>query len=783
MSEVGAPRSGRLHALFPRVCRFVGLPFLGVFVLLGVLVLLAALALTGCGGGPDLPDDGVVVFDFARDLDVAETHWERGRLRVAEPAFERRMGEGWGPLEDGAGGAFRWTLGTRAEFDVFVARPRDVDFVCRCDAFQWPEAPAQLLTVEVGSFRSEPVVVDGEDRPVRIPADAWKPGWNRLILGASRAAAPAEVTESDDARPLALRVEALEFRGLLDAEPPTAEGGVLRLPAGSAVISYGEGAGQVWTPGEVEETGSVRLGVYLRTEEVSGVARRALRPGPVEAARGAALAVELVAEPTEPGLWRRLFGGGADGGELRLEGAGVLLSAEQMARLQAPTEEAPEEAAEEAARSRGTAAGVLLYMVDTLRADRVGAYDARAAERGLTPRLDALAEESVVFTEARAQSSWTRPSVVSTFTGLYPQSHGVDDRNDALGGSVETVAEILHAAGIPAGAIFTNGNISHRFGLGQGFSEYRHLAEDRSRESVHVLADELNAWGLHWLDTHRETEGDQPFFLYLHATDPHAPYTPPSPWAERFAPGADRTLATLDAFRALRGGAGDEPVRDDLLALYDAEVAWTDHQMGELFDALRERGLWDDLLVIVVSDHGEEFLDHGSWEHGKTLYDEQLLVPLLVKPPAGAGTPRRVAGPAGHVDLAPTLLDALGVDYDPSRFDGRSLWPAVTGAAEGATGAPTLGHLELSDVSLRSLVAGRWKLIEDLRRKDPRLFDVEADPAEQQDLEDAETLRSKVLGQERRRLERSLSAGSESATEIELDEETRKQLEALGYAG
>ncbi|MDA8018497.1 MAG: sulfatase [Thermoanaerobaculia bacterium] len=724
---------------------------------------------SGCSAPPSGGGDDLVVYDFVRDFEVAETAWERSRLRVADPEFERRSGEGWGPLKtDSEGVPYRWTLGERADFDVFVSRPRDVTFVCRCGTFGWSSVPVEGMSVEVGSFRSQPIEVGPTALEILIPQAAWQPGWNRFQLVASRAPSADLQGDEERARSPALRVMALEFRGLVDSSPPTIEGSGLALPIGSAIVSYGESAGQSWEVGDTESSGLAELGVYLHSQG----SRVPLRPGSVDIALGEPIAVELVAEPRDPSMWRRLLGRESQDGAVSVHGARVLLALDRIPQR-------PVHAVDDVEPTLGAASGVIVYMIDTLRADRLGSY---GSDRGLTPHLDALAEQSVVFTEARAQSSWTRPSVVSTFTGWYPQRHGVDDREDGLSGSVDTLAELLFGAGIYTGGIVTNGNISHQFGLGQGFAEYRHLEESSSRESYHVPAGELNASGLEWLDRHQEERPGQPFFLYLHATDPHAPYTPPEEFRSRLAASADPSLGRLETFERLREGElADAGIRDQLLALYDAEVAWTDHQVGAFVEALRQRDLLRRTMLIVVSDHGEEFLDHGGWEHGRTLFDEQLLVPLIVKLPETVARVDRIAGPAGHVDLMPTILDAMGVSFDPADYDGLSLWPALIGAIDRSTGASALSHLELSERSLRSLVHDRWKLVEDLASEDRRLFDLSEDAPEHLDLATEKPLRSGVLGQERRRLEQSLTP--ERATEVELDVETRKQLEALGYAG
>lgn len=748
--------------------------------------LLVSLALgaasVGCSPPTGPAEDEIAVYDFVRDLAVAEIAVERSRLRAADPELKRRIGDGWGPVETAEdGSSHRWTLDERADLRVFVARPRDVVFVCRCDPFHWPDALPQRIGIEVGEFRSPQVEIAEAETEFPIPADAWKPGWNRLELVALRATRPSDVfDDSADVRRLALRVEAIELRGLLDPPSPGASGSSLTLPAGTSVTSYGESFGQRWALGDVETRGDARLRAYLHTPK----GRRVLEPGPIDVPEGEPIAVELVAEPSSS-WWRQLVGDSPSGegesvGEVELRDAQILLPSHRMP----PSAEPPA-----VADSGRSPKAVIVYMIDTLRADRLGAY---GSERGLTPNLDALAEEAVVFTEARAQSSWTRPSVVSVLTGLYPQRHGIAHRDDGLSEDVEMLAERLYEAGFATAGIITNGNVAGKFGIAQGFELYRYLRERNQRESVHQLADSLQGWGLWWIDEQlgrQQEAGDgKPLFLYLHATDPHAPYTPQEPFASRFAAGADRSLGTLDFVRSLDARpAGAEPpdesVRDQLIALYDAEVAWTDHQLGLLFDELRRRDLWDDTLLVVVADHGEEFLDHGGWEHGNTLYDEQLRVPLLIKPPAGVGRSARVAGPAGHVDVLPTILDALGVGYDESEIDGRSLWPAITGATDSAVGAAMLGHLELSGHSMRSLVVGPWKLIEDSKRDRRQLFELSDDAAELRDLAGRKRLRAGVLGQERRRMEQALAASATSAEEVELDEETRKQLEALGYAG
>ncbi|MEM8933652.1 MAG: sulfatase, partial [Acidobacteriota bacterium] len=423
---------------------------------------------------------------------------------------------------------------------------------------------------------------------------------------------------------------------------------------------------------------------------------------------------------------------------------------------------------------------ILIYLVDTLRADRLGLY---GYDRPTSPRLDAFARDAVTFTEARAQTSWTRTAVVSMFTGLYPPSHGVELRDDGLPAEVVTLAERLKAAGYQTVGMTTNGNVSAQFGLAQGFDIYQHVLESRQRLEVHRLADHVEEWVATWLGGEDLDAPDRPpFLLYAHATDPHSPYTPREPFRSRFAPDADPTLGHLDTVRDIVTGqrpAGEDEARQ-LSDLYDAEIAFTDHYFGALLDRLRDLGLYDDMIIVFVSDHGEEFFEHEGWEHGRTLYDEQLRVPLVVKLPGGEGGGLRLAGRAGHVDIMPTLLDLL--DLPPGdAIDGQSLVPAIrTTAEEQAGGALQLAYLKLEDQRLRSLADGQLKMIEDWFGPD-YLFDVAADPTETVDLSAERAIRAGYLKQRLRRLTLDLERDQRQADVVEIDPETREQLEALGY--
>jgi arylsulfatase A-like enzyme len=427
------------------------------------------------------------------------------------------------------------------------------------------------------------------------------------------------------------------------------------------------------------------------------------------------------------------------------------------------------------AASEAPPRNLLLIVADTLRADHVGH---QGYPRDTSPRLDALAESGAVFLRHYSHSSRTEPSVASLLTGLHPRSHGVlnpldsYDAKGTLQASQTTLAELLAERGFTTAGFVTNPNISRRFGFAQGFATYDLIASMRG--------DELNASALRWLDA-----ADEPFFLYLHYVEPHSDYDPPVENRYLFAdPLYDGPAdGSAEQIRQVELGRWSPAPADlaHLVALYDQEIRTFDDRLGEVLDELERRGLADSTLVVVTSDHGEEFLEHGSVFHGYTLYEEQLRVPLVLRDPRRRGGVR-VETITRHVDLLPTLLDLLGVET-PAGLQGASLVPLLEGA-----GAPHSEPAVFAEVSvhgtrivkLRSLSRGGWKLVEsDLPERGHQLYRVARDPREQRDLS---AQRARVLEQMRdelRRFSRELPV-AEGASLV-LSEEEREQLRSLGY--
>jgi arylsulfatase A-like enzyme len=413
---------------------------------------------------------------------------------------------------------------------------------------------------------------------------------------------------------------------------------------------------------------------------------------------------------------------------------------------------------------------VVVYLVDTLRADRVGVY---GNQRGLTPAIDAFAAgpNTWTFERAVAQAPWTRSAVASLFTGLRPTTHGVTTKERRLDDSAVTLAEILRDAGYHTGGFSTNWHIHRKNGFTQGFLDWGFLPAATSSETLLPPIED-------WIDK-AAAPGSSPFFLYVHALDPHAPYQPPESFRQRFAAAVSRRKA--GSFEDLHAMFNVRP-RDrrermvDIRWLYDAEVAAADAGFGRLLRALEAKGRLDNTIVVFLADHGEEFDEHLRFGHAVDLHGEGLWIPLLVKLD-GAGRGGRKPGLAQQIDLLPSLLARLELAAPPG-LQGRDLF-----ARRGAAGF-VVSHLDYDTKRGLAITTDRHRFIEPLSpgfAKERMLFDWVADPAERENLLSiqtalAERLRSQLTETVRQDYERRLAVA-----DAEIDEEARRGLAALGY--
>jgi len=426
-----------------------------------------------------------------------------------------------------------------------------------------------------------------------------------------------------------------------------------------------------------------------------------------------------------------------------------------------------------------TRPNVLLYVIDTLRADHLGCY---GYSRPTSPHIDALAATGIRFEHAVAQSSWTTPATASILTGRYPLAHGATTLGEGMWPDVPTLAEVLHGAGYRTAAFVTNGNVAGELGFARGFETYRYFPEDRKRAGMYLRADELHPQIVPWL-----AEGDRrPFFLYVHATDPHAPYLPPDGWADRFRD--DEGLPALarypDLLQALTSGRVLQTAENVsyLVSQYDAEVAFLDESIGQFLGELGRLRLLDDTLIVLVADHGEEFHDHGRFSHGRTLYGEVTNVPLIIRLPGGDGGGRHVTPLARQIDILPTVLAQVGVPL-PDHVDGHALGSDEDGALPEQQEA--FSQTNLGGPSLAAVQVEGWKIIENAGRVQGgvEVFDLGADPQENHNLADGAPV---LVGYGEQRLAEWRTgewrpSHRSAAPRPQLDDNTRERLRALGY--
>jgi arylsulfatase A-like enzyme len=323
---------------------------------------------------------------------------------------------------------------------------------------------------------------------------------------------------------------------------------------------------------------------------------------------------------------------------------------------------------------------VVLISIDSLRADHLSCY---GHSRPTSPRIDRLAAGGTRFGAAWSTTSWTLPAHVSMLSGRSVLGHGVIGES-RIPTQVPMLAELLGGAGYTTAAFVSAPYLSSQFGFDRGFDLYDDKSvpftpdrESRERAQATVSAPLLHPAVERWLQTTKEHE---PFFMFLHYFDVHYDYSPPPPFDTMFDPDYTGKITgrNFHADRRIRAGM---PARDleHLLALYDGEIRFTDGYVGRVLDLLAQLGHADDTIVVLTSDHGDEFFEHGDKGHHRTLYEEVLHVPLVVAWPGHLPAGRVVNEPVSIVDIVPTILDLAGLPAPPS-VEGQSLVPLLEGA-------------------------------------------------------------------------------------------------------
>jgi choline-sulfatase len=425
-----------------------------------------------------------------------------------------------------------------------------------------------------------------------------------------------------------------------------------------------------------------------------------------------------------------------------------------------------------------TARNLVILLVDTLRADKLSSINASTEVKA--DNLQRWAAEGVSFDRAHVQENWTKPSVATLLTGLYPSSHAAQSERSVLPPEAELVSEVLKGEGFATACLIANGYVSDAFGFRRGWDMYRNYVRGGLPNRAQYVFGDAAAWI-------RERSADERFFLYIQTIDPHVPYAPPREFYELYDPdaydGPVKASETSTLLERVKSGQVTLNARDrvHLEALYDGEISYHDAHAPLLWDALAETGVLDDTLVVVTADHGEEFFEHGSVGHGHSLFEELLHVPLFFRLPGVFDGGRQLQAIVGLVDVLPTALETLGLPPQAAA-QGRSLLPLAAGSATGAEVAFT-EFLE----GQRAVTGERYKLIQ--RGYRSMLYDLREDAGEERDAAaDAPIALRAMFVRLAAYLEWQERAGRDElrprpAQEAQIDTELEEQLRALGYLG
>jgi len=424
---------------------------------------------------------------------------------------------------------------------------------------------------------------------------------------------------------------------------------------------------------------------------------------------------------------------------------------------------------------------VLVLTVDCLRPDHLGVY---GYARNTSPHIDALARQGVVFLNAFSPAPWTKPAVASLFTSRFPGRHGAVNGSDILPASELTLAEILRNRGFRT-FFFNGGNpvIGDKFNFYQGFTAVEGV--NRAPLVIERFLNEV------------DFSSDRPFFAYLHLMDAHLPYHQ-NPFNTAFTTQAVNPFLKPGYLNqhiireALAGGVLTEADKEALIALYDGQIKYVDRSLEKLLAGLKAKGVLDDTVIILTADHGEEFFEHGNFEHGHSLYNELLRVPLIVV--GKRFKPGQVNRAVSLVDIFPFILETTGTRSEKLDIAGRSFYRCCLAGSDGDKNPdrPVFASGTLYDVEKYCLISGHKKLIfNSPEKKRPlagftsrvafELYDIDKDPLEKQPLAIDGVKEFLMLKTELERFIRLYAGGKGQKTSIAGDKELQDKLKSLGY--
>lgn len=437
---------------------------------------------------------------------------------------------------------------------------------------------------------------------------------------------------------------------------------------------------------------------------------------------------------------------------------------------------------------------IILVTIDTLRADHLSCYGYKQIT---TPAIDALSREGVLFEKSVSQEPQTNPSHWSILTSKYPTAHGSLINGHTVNKNDFNLAELLLKKGYRTAAFVSSYVLDSSFGFDAGFQEYDdefHILRGISKlgsfkvfekiglfdknNSFERRGDQTNKRVFHWL----EQKSRSPFFLWVHYFDPHAPYNPPAPYHSKFDPAYQGRFKEDFNFDSLsKKMSYSEGEITHIKALYDGEINFIDAQIHNILNKLRELNLYDNSIIVLTSDHGEDLMENGSFGHGDALFDTSIKVPLIIKFDKSEFSNRRVKDQVQSIDIMPTLLERLN-QKAPKELQGNSLLSLIH---EREKNKPKDGfsetHTPVASKTKYSIRNEKWKLIVTQEENIRELYDLEKDPWEQENLSTKGVIEEKLLEEKLKKWLKKNKMISKSLLNQKINREVINKLKNLGY--
>lgn len=728
-----------------------------------------------------------MVADLTQLFPLAEVSAETRVIDFGTLSAEENLLQGWSGFEQNKSLSYIWSDGPASSVRIFLSYPRDTLLSIRCWPFGFQGAPQQTISIFVnGKFlESRTLTPEPNVYPIRLPARFLKKGDNLLKFQYGYSRQPLSVApKSDDRRFLAVGWDYLRIDSALSGKPSVKKAStdpVLLLPSNSYVTYYLQiPNGSVLTAEKVVANSPHNKNVTLK---ILLTGQSNLRKE---------FTLQVSSEDPRSMEWEI-----PDRSEKRVS-LTVMAVSDDPASLEASLElirpvirgPKPEAVKEKPSKtiarlqSLKRRVNIIVYLLDALRADHLGVY---GYQKPTSPNMDQLAKEGILFENAFAQAPYTLASVVSIFTSKYPT---FINQSGKLIGEYWTLAEVLKASGYQTLALSASPYVSKVYGTTQGFDDYQNVTVTPNlNDSASKISKEL------FPVLKRFSRSSDPFFMYIHSVNPHSPYRPPDPYFDAFRNPKQKPIDTSNENLAdIRDGKVTAPTqfKDDIEAQYDGNILFGDSEIGNFMRMIRELGLAENTVVIITSDHGEEFFDHGGILHGGQLFDEMIRAPLIVWSPTIFSQPKRISTNVELIDLMPTIIDfaLIRESYIVPEMQGRSLVSLI----EGETPQNDTVHSYDPEINALAVRDSEWKYIYSpkgmgygIGKSDTVdwLFNMKKDVRERQNkaaesVEFTGKLRGEALSWLKHEKKKKSESGEEPL-QIGMDEATKEQLRTLGY--